>query len=75
MKQSSIASDGMIERARRFWAPRIGSELNGEDARQIIANATGFFSVLAEWSSAERAAANDNEMEARPDHCETSHES
>jgi len=51
-----------IRRTRRIWQPRLGCDLTGEDARQIVENVSGFFSVLAEWSRAERAnAANDNE--------------
>jgi hypothetical protein len=43
----------LIERTRRVWQPHIGRDLSREDARQIAANVTGFFSVLAEWSRAE----------------------
>lgn len=32
-----------------FWQPYYRQELTGEDAREIVENATGFFSILAEW--------------------------
>jgi hypothetical protein len=45
---------------RRVWQPRLGLDLSREDARQIGANVTGFFSVPAEWSRAEMpTSAND----------------
>jgi hypothetical protein len=45
--------DELIGRTREVWQPRLGRDLSCEDARQIAANVTGFFSVLAEWSRAE----------------------
>jgi hypothetical protein len=52
--------DELIGRTREVWQPRLGRDLSREDARQIAANITGFFSVLAEWSRAEIASpAND----------------
>jgi hypothetical protein len=64
MKRLNAANDNelglQIARTRQVWQPRTGSNLTDEDARQIIHNATGFFSVLAEWSRAEKlTAAND----------------
>ena len=53
MKLSSAANDNLIERTRQVWQPRLRRDLSREDARQIAANVTGFFSVLAEWSRAE----------------------
>jgi hypothetical protein len=44
----------LIGRTREVWQPRLGRGLSREGARQIIVNMTGFFSVLAEWSRAER---------------------
>lgn len=46
--------DDLVGRTRKVWQPRLGRELSREDARQIAANMTGFFAVLAKWSSAER---------------------
>ncbi len=45
--------DVLIGRTREVWQPRVGRDLSPEEARQIAANVTGFFSVLAEWSRAE----------------------
>ena len=63
VKPSHAANDNLDEligRTRQVWQPRLGRDLSREDARQIAANVTGFFSVLAEWSRAEMPApAND----------------
>ena len=45
--------DELIRRTREVWQPRLGRDLSPEDARQIAANVTSFFFVLAEWSRAE----------------------
>ena len=50
---SHAANDNLIDRTRQIWQPRLRRDLSREDARQIAANVTGFFSVLAEWSRAE----------------------
>jgi chemotaxis regulatin CheY-phosphate phosphatase CheZ len=46
-------NDDPARRTRQVWQPRLGRDLSHEGARQIAANVTGFFSVLAEWSRAE----------------------
>jgi chemotaxis regulatin CheY-phosphate phosphatase CheZ len=46
--------DDLIRHTRQVWQPRLGRDLSREDARQIAENMTGFFSVLAEWTRAER---------------------
>jgi hypothetical protein len=53
MKPSYAATKNLIDRTRNVWQPRTGRQLTGEDARQIAENVTGFFSILAEWSSTE----------------------
>jgi hypothetical protein len=53
VKPSHAANDNLIDRTRQVWQSRIGRDITDEDARQIAANVTGFFSVLAEWSRAE----------------------
>ena len=45
--------DDLTRRTRQVWQPRLGRDVTREDARQIAANVTGFFSLLAEWSRAE----------------------
>jgi hypothetical protein len=64
MKRLDAANDNVlgrqIARTRDIWKPRMGRDLNDEDARQILQSVTGFFGVLAEWRRAELlAAAND----------------
>lgn len=64
MKSPVVANDNrkdnLIGRAREVWQPRLGRDLSREDARQIVENMTGLFSVLAEWSRADlRSPAND----------------
>ena len=53
MKQSNTANDNIIERTIETWQPRFNRDLSQEDARQIVENVTGFFSILAEWSRTE----------------------
>jgi hypothetical protein len=57
VKPSYVANDNLkddlIRRTRQVWQPRLGRDLSHEDARQIAANVSGFFSVLVEWSRAE----------------------
>lgn len=59
MKASPTESDSLLPFTRQVWQPRLGRDLSGEDARQIIQNTTGFFALLAEWARAEtRSPAN-----------------
>jgi hypothetical protein len=61
-------NDELTEQTRMVWQPRLGCELNIDEAKQIAAGVTGFFSILAEWSRAELPApANDNTGTASPD--------
>ena len=53
MKPSNAENDNLIDRTIETWQPRAERDLSGEDARQIVENVTGFFSILAEWSRAE----------------------
>ncbi len=74
MRSSMKAADNNpeydpIERTREVWQPRFGRDLSRDEAKQIAANVTGFFSVLAEWLRAERLApANDNPRGAPSEH-------
>jgi hypothetical protein len=78
MKRSNAANDNdagkLVARTRQFWQPRIGRGLTDEDARQIAESVTGFFAILAEWSHAERRAANDNKAPSKSHDCEVRHE-
>ena len=56
------------EQPRVVWQPRLGRDLSDDEAKQIAANVTGFFGILAEWSRAELPTpANDNEGSATSD--------
>ena len=79
MKRLDAANDNELGRqiasTRQIWQPRMGRNLTGEDARQILHNATGFFGVLAEWQRAERlAAANDCAATVVPNDREVRHD-
>ncbi len=50
VKPSNAANDNLIDRTIETWQPRLDRSLSREDARQIVENVTGFFSILAEWS-------------------------
>jgi hypothetical protein len=61
VKVPSAANDDLINRTVVLWQSRGRRTLSHEDARQIVENITGFFSVLHEWSRAETlAVANDS---------------
>jgi len=49
------ANSPLIDSAIRFWQPRSPRPLSREDAREIVENITGFFSVLLEWEEQDRA--------------------
>jgi len=54
-------NDKLHNRTREVWQPRLGHVLSDDDAGQITANVTGFFSILSEWSRTElQVPANDN---------------
>jgi len=79
MKRLDAANDNdagkQIARTRQVWQPRLGRDLNDEDAREIMHNVPGFFGVLAEWSRAERlAAANDAAAPVMPNEGEVRHD-
>ena len=49
----SEPTEPFLEQTRRFWQEQTDRPLSVEDARQIAANLTGLFQVLAEWAAAE----------------------
>ena len=42
-----------VESALQTWQPRAPRLLTAEDAREIVENTVGFFTVLAEWDQGE----------------------
>jgi len=61
----SRQADDFVDRTRAVWQPRLGRDLSPDEAKQITANVTGFFAVLAEWVRKEehealRSAASEN---------------
>jgi len=76
VKSLFAANDNLIDRTREIWKPRLERDLSHEDARQIVENVTGFFSILAEWSRAEMSVpANDTVERTISDTGEVRHES
>jgi hypothetical protein len=49
----SETKDPFLEQTRRFWQKQTDRPLSVEDARQIAANVTGVFRILAEWAATE----------------------
>lgn len=76
MKQLNAANDNLIDRTIETWQPRFNGDVSQEDARQIVENVTGFFSILAEWSRAEMPVpANDTDKPVTPsEHDEVHHD-
>jgi hypothetical protein len=67
VKKSNAAKSNLINRTVNLWQSRYGRDLSREDARQIVENVTGFFSVLNEWSRGEtHPAANNNSRKRSP---------
>ncbi|WP_157223410.1 hypothetical protein [Rhodovulum sp. PH10] len=54
---SGALSPSFLDETIAVWQPLSERPLNREDAREIIHNVTGFFSILLEWDAAERRAA------------------
>ena len=42
----------LLEETIRFWQQRTSRLLTPEDARQMVENVTGFFTILEGWSVA-----------------------
>jgi len=53
VRHSRRLSDELVEDARRIFQKRTDRKLTAEDARQILENLVGFFSVLHEWDRAD----------------------
>jgi len=51
MKKSE---DNLIDRTLEVWQPRNAQRLSDEDARAILENVTGFFTLLLEWETNEQ---------------------
>ena len=60
MEPSHAAKSTLINLTHEVWQPRIRRKLTDEDARQMAANVTGFFAILAEWSRAVRPIRDDD---------------
>jgi hypothetical protein len=51
MKKSE---DNLIDRTLDVWQPRNAQQLSDEDARAILENVKGFFTLLLEWETNEQ---------------------
>jgi hypothetical protein len=51
MKKSE---DNLIDRTLEVWQPRNAERLSDEDARAILENVKGFFTLLLEWETNEQ---------------------
>ena len=51
MKKSE---DNLIDRTLELWQPRNAHQLSDEDARTILENVKGFFTLLLEWEANEQ---------------------
>ena len=48
----------MLNHTIALWSERIGQDCSQEDAREMVANVSGFFTVLAEWERRAKAETN-----------------
>ncbi len=46
--------DNLIDRTIEVWQPRNANRLSDQDARAILENVTGFFTLLLEWETNEQ---------------------
>ena len=46
--------DNLIDRTLEVWQPRNANRLSDEDARAILENVKGFFTLLLEWETNEQ---------------------
>ena len=53
-----MARNDLLRRTKALWEPRYGRKLSDEEAREIVANVTEFFTILEEWASREDDAAS-----------------
>jgi hypothetical protein len=44
-----MADQDFTQRTLDLWQPRTSRQLTAEDAREMAANVSGFFCLLAEW--------------------------
>ncbi len=49
-----MATSELINHTTRFWQKRNGAPVSSEEARQMVENASGFFTLLGQWAAAER---------------------
>ena len=48
----AVGSDKLRERTLDVWQSKMRRKLSAEDAREIVENVVGFFSVLDDWQRA-----------------------
>ncbi len=53
VRHSRRFSNELVEDARQVFQEETGRKLTAEDARQMLENLTGFFTVLHEWDRAQ----------------------
>jgi hypothetical protein len=51
--QQNPMKSAFLDDTVAFWQPLSTHTLNREDAREIVENMTGFFTVLREWAEAD----------------------
>ena len=49
-----LTEDNLIDRTIEVWQPRNANRLSDEDARAILENVKGFFTLLLEWETNEQ---------------------
>jgi len=55
----SEREEALIRETRALWQQRYGSFLSEDEAKQILANVTDFFTLLHEWDQQSTAACNE----------------
>ena len=53
---STVSQPNLVRHAVAFWEQRLGRTVTAEEAREMIENVVGYFTLLAKWDSAEKDA-------------------
>ena len=57
--------DNLIDHTLEVWQPRNSNRLSDEDARAILQNVKGFFTLLLEWETNEQEKKGGGQDESR----------
>lgn len=57
-----MLSEDLVDQAITVWEPRYGRKITREEAREILANLTGFFEILLDWNRSAQPGARSRDV-------------